>query len=524
MASQNPPQKRLSVSEKIANNPTKRPHLSLSEKYEVVKKVEATGNKSSVARYFNLKPQSVDYIMSQASKIKEKYEENPVVAKYRKSFKGAEVGLELDKPLYEWFVNARSANKNIDTALLLKTAKHMASSMKLNVNPSISWVARWRKRFGINSALVCGESADCPDYSAWLDAHKELILSYDAADIINMDETALFWRMESNHTYVTSEEKSQGVRGRKINKSRVTILTGICGDGRKLPLIAIGSAKKPRWPKPPNSLQPSCAPITYYSSKKGWMTTKIMKQILSDLEMKCTKTKKKTLVLLDNCPAHGGFESLYTGVNTFIRILMLPKNTTSKLQPCDQGCIRSLKAHYRRRLTGLVMHKEAKDVSLYEKLLMFRAAWTMDVSDTVVRNAWAKSGLLACEAGECEESEKPLNSDKTDLDALADKEDNEVIMEAATSDPDIIVDRIINEKADAENDWESDDEESGIPLPAVPTTAEARKMIDHLKAKFIAAYGEIPDSLLDVENRINHIPSKQATLDNWVIKAEDSAL
>ena len=63
MASQNPPQKRLSVSEKIANNPTKRPHLPLSEKYEVVKKVEATGNKSSVARDFNLKPQSVDYII-----------------------------------------------------------------------------------------------------------------------------------------------------------------------------------------------------------------------------------------------------------------------------------------------------------------------------------------------------------------------------------------------------------------------------------------------------------------------------
>ena len=182
MASQNPPQKRLSVSEKIANNPTKRPHLSLSEKYEVVKKVEATGNKSSVARDFNLKPQSVDYIMSQASKIKEKYEENPVVAKYRKSFTGAEVGLELDKLLYEWLVNVRSANKNIDTALLLKT-----------------------------------------------------------------------------------------------------------------------------------------------------------------------------------------------GVNTFIRILMLPKNTTSKLQPCGQGCIRSLKG-----LTGLVMHNEAKDVSLYEGLLMLRAAWTMD--------------------------------------------------------------------------------------------------------------------------------------------------
>ena len=87
---------------------------------------------------------------------------------------------------------------------------------------------------------------------AGLKGHRELISSNDRSNITNMDEMALFWRMEPNKTFVTLEEKANDVRGRKISKSRVTILTGVGADGTKLPLLAIGSAKNPRRPKPPN--------------------------------------------------------------------------------------------------------------------------------------------------------------------------------------------------------------------------------------------------------------------------------
>ena len=145
---------------------------------------------------------------------------------------------------------------------------------------------------------------------------------------------------------------------------------------------------------------------------------------------------------------------------------------------------------------------------------MLRVAWTVDVSETVVKNACIKSGLLgAGEAGKPEENDKPEEPERTDLDSLADEVDDEVIMEPTDSDPDIIVERLINETVDLENNSESDyDEETGIPFPVTPPSAEARKMIDQVKAKIIAAHGEVPDSLLDIENRINHIPLRQATL------------
>jgi len=48
--------------------------------------------------------------------------------------------------------------------------------------------------------------------------------------------------------------------------------------------------------------------------------------------------EEKALLLLDNCPAHLPAETLRSKDGK-IRVAYLPKNTTSKIQPMDQGVI-----------------------------------------------------------------------------------------------------------------------------------------------------------------------------------------
>ena len=90
---------------------------------------------------------------------------------------------------------------------------------------------------------------------------------------------------------------------------------------------------------------------------------------------------RRALLFVDNCSAHKHSSELS---HTLIM----------KLQPCDQGVIRSMKAKYRDRLVNFMLTADqTKDVTLYNGLMKLRAAWA-EVTEEVVLNAWRKSGLF----------------------------------------------------------------------------------------------------------------------------------
>ena len=105
------------------------------------------------------------------------------------------------------------------------------------------------------------------------------------------------------------------------------------------------------------------------------MNRNLFRTWLSDFNAKISYRKKVSHAPRQLCAAHIGFTDKYDGVKTNLRVIMLPKNTTAKLQPCDQRVIRSLKMLYHRGLASLILNKEAKIMSLYEGLCLIRASW-----------------------------------------------------------------------------------------------------------------------------------------------------
>jgi hypothetical protein len=67
---------------------------------------------------------------------------------------------------------------------------------------------------------------------------------------------------------------------------------------------------------------------------------------------------RNVLLIMDNCSAHISLMQL-TSVVTLrnTTVFYLPPNTTSKIQPCDVGIIRSLKAYYLRRFNRLLIQR-----------------------------------------------------------------------------------------------------------------------------------------------------------------------
>ena len=73
------------------------------------------------------------------------------------------------------------------------------------------------------------------------------------------------------------------------------------------------------------------------------------------------KKGKKVLLVLDNASTHKFAE--YSN----IELLFLPPRVTSKIQPLDQGILRSVKCKYRKKLAHLYLHsvenkETAKDI------------------------------------------------------------------------------------------------------------------------------------------------------------------
>lgn len=156
-------------------------------------------------------------------------------------------------------------------------------------------------------------------------------------NIYNSDEFGLFFKALPKKTLNLKDEKCTGGKHSKI---RITGLAAANMNGDKLPMIVIGKSQKPRCFKHIRKL-----PCRYRGQNKSWMDSALFEEWVRELDHKFDTENRIVALIIDNCTAHldiGGLKA--------IDLFFLPPNTTSVLQPMDQGVIRSLKAKYRTKV------------------------------------------------------------------------------------------------------------------------------------------------------------------------------
>jgi hypothetical protein len=198
----------------------------------------------------------------------------------------------------------------------------------------------------------------------------------------------------------------------------------------------------------------------------------------------------KILVFLDNCPAHP-----HTLSFSNIKCLFFPANTTSVLQPMDQGIIKCFKSYYRKRLLRYLINSfEANpDTSLKDVSVNLRSAmiWTLAAWDEVTRstivNCFNRAGFNVTEAMPTETEDIPVNQEITEslLQELSLKTGTELssLDEYVLAD-DVIVTDCPNNDYDDEDTEEEEDTIEAEEEVRKPTTKEMMSAIET-----IASYG-----------------------------------
>jgi len=262
---------------------------------------------------------------------------------------------------------------------------------------SNGWIAGFKARFGIRSRVRHGEagSIDEATMAAELASIQAKVAQYAPVDQYNCDETGLFWKLVPDRSLGT-----ESLPGVKKEKARITIHHACNATGsHKLPMWCIGKHKAPRAFKAAGVKDVEALGIKWRWNKKAWMTTAIMVDWLQWFDRQMSG--RKVLLLMDNFSAHlaavNELEAMPLGSglkNT--EVVFLPPNTTSKLQPLDQGIIAAFKARYRRSWIRFMLEQHELGRNALHTMNVLKAiqfsirAWD-EVGSTTISRCWGHS-------------------------------------------------------------------------------------------------------------------------------------
>lgn len=311
---------------------------------------------------------------------------------------------QLDNAMYQWFIQARSQGIPLSGSIIMAKAVVMNNKLNgdSNFKASVGWLDKFKFRHGIRQLDISGEklSADSTGIADFQEMLQSKIaeLNLVREQVYNCDETGLNWKALPKKTLATVSEKSAS--GFKVQKDRITAMVCANASGNhKLSLLVIGKSKKPRAFK---NLNMNALPAIYRNQKSAWMSQEIFsewfhKKLVPEVKAHLTEKKlpQKALLLMDNAPTHPTGEIQSADGN--ITCLFLPTNTTSLIQPMDQGIIENMKRRYRKAsVMGLLSSDDIVKVKEYWKnytikddIFNVASAWA-DLTVSNLKNGWNK--------------------------------------------------------------------------------------------------------------------------------------
>lgn len=340
--------------------PMKRKSISIQTKYDIITEHEAgTSIKALTSTYF-LEKSTICTIIKNKKKLKKEVTQAcPLQSTRIRNKEIPSIISRLENLLSAWITDqTQRLNIPMTQRVICAKAISLFNTLKSKYGDecletfvaSNGWFFRYKNRAGWHNVKIQGESASADHDAAksFPDELKRVIdtYHYTPSQIFNVDETGLFWKRMPSRSYIAKEESS--MPGFKVAKDRLTLLLGgnASGDCKLKPML-VYRFENPRAFK---GVVKSTLPIIWKVNKKAWVTASLFEDWFSNYfvpEAKKYCEEKEIpfniLLILDNAPGHP--PSLQHS-HPNVRLIFLPPNTTSLLQPMDQGVIATFKAHY----------------------------------------------------------------------------------------------------------------------------------------------------------------------------------
>ncbi|XP_036407883.1 tigger transposable element-derived protein 1-like [Megalops cyprinoides] len=331
-------------------------------KYKIIQLSDNGNSNTEIARKLGLPRTTVVTILKDKARILEEVKSHaPMQAAYIRQRSG--LIAETEKILKVWIDDQTRRRVPVSLAVIQATAKnvfeqlkerHGGGSHEETFQASKGWFYRFKSRFQLHNIKCEHGEAPSAEEEPVGDFPRKLAAmvkegGYCARTVFNVDQTGLFWKKMPSRTYISKQENS--TPGFKAAMDRLTVLlaANAAGDFRLKPLL-VHHAETPR------ALQGyarSSLPAIWKSNPKALVTSTVFEEWFSVHFVPAVKEycqanslAFKVMLILDNAPSHS------VSIEDFdpnIKVVFLPPNTTSLLQPMEQGVMSLFKAYYLRQ-------------------------------------------------------------------------------------------------------------------------------------------------------------------------------
>ena len=166
---------------------------------------------------------------------------------------------------------------------------------------------------------------------------QELSEGYSSENIQNTGKSGCFQKALLDKGLV---EKDKEAKGGKKSKQRFNteFFVNPAGENIDQPVVIWRSKKSCFFKRLSDKSRP--ADVHYFSNPKSWMRFDVMRDVLTRFNRKLLLEQRKVVLIQDSATCHP--KSIIDSFSK-IKIIFLPKNTTSRLQPLDDGISQNFK-------------------------------------------------------------------------------------------------------------------------------------------------------------------------------------
>nr|XP_033340639.1 jerky protein homolog-like [Megalopta genalis]XP_033340640.1 jerky protein homolog-like [Megalopta genalis] len=366
--------------------------LSIEKKIEILRHLEGGVSVPRIANEYNIHPSTVRKIRRRGMPAYQ-----GVDVRTRKRIRKPRYE-DLDIKLYLWFVQSKTLGIPITDLLLQEKALQISQELgnSSSFKASHGWLWKFKTRHNIR---LLDNEKDCADGPAAENFTKEFHKKIERDElqwehIYNMSETGLIWKAIPAKSLLHCVE--QKLEGKKLRKDRVIVCLCTNATGtHKLKPVIINKFRNPRALKYYRHQMPVVYKSQQFGSSMDHRT--FIDWYVNDFKPAVQRYQlehgihERVVLILDDC-WRNKLVSTERRVDDQFQIVFLPPQTTTLLQPMNQGLITKVKKTFRHKmLCRLIASSGLKEFyskyTLRDCIQLLHETWT-ELNPKIIRNCW----------------------------------------------------------------------------------------------------------------------------------------